>query len=196
MFIASVIAFASIITKADMDIVARVVAGEARNQRTHAVEGVCHVIYNRAKRTGASLSRVVTARLQFSALNRNDPNRPIIMAHSFKRTRSYDRVGRICRDVFTGRQLSSAIDVTEGADHYYSGDRVPYWARGRTPTAHIGAFKFFRLGYRPRHLVQTAARNGAPSVRRASKPVVTLPSRDDRRALDALFKRLATRTTQ
>lgn len=195
MLIASVIAFASIITKADMDIVTRVVAGEARNQRTIAVEGVCHVIYNRAKRTGASLSRVVTARFQFSALNRDDPNRPIIMAHSFKRTRSYDRVGRICRDVFAGRQLRSAIDVTEGSDHYYSGNRVPYWARGRTPVATIGAFKFFRLGYRPRHLVQAAARDGAATVRRASKPVVTY-TREDRRALDALFKRLATRSAQ
>lgn len=196
MFIASVIAFASIITKADMDIVARVVAGEARNQRTTAVEGVCNVIYNRAKRTGASLSWVVKARKQFSALNANDPNRRIIMAASFKRTRSYDRVGRICRDVFVGRQLSSAIDVTDGADHYYSGDRVPYWARGHTPIARIGAFKFFKLGYGPRRSVQAAANVRTPSVRRASKPVVTLPTRDDRRALDALFRRLATRTTQ
>lgn len=196
MFIASVIAFASIITKADMDIVARVVAGEARNQRTHAVEGVCHVIYNRAKSARASVSRVVKARKQFSALNANDPNRPIIMAHSFKRTRSYDRVGRICRDVFVGRQLKSAIDITWGADHYYSGNRVPYWARGHSPIAHIGAFKFFRLGYQMRKPVHPAASSRTASVRRSSKPVVTLPTRDDRRALDALFKRLATRTTQ
>lgn len=196
MFIASVIAFASIITKADMDIVARVVAGEARNQRTTAVEGVCNVIYNRAKRASTSISWVVKARKQFSALNADDPNRPIIMAAAFKRTRSYDRVGRICRDVFVGRQFLSTIDVTGGADHYYSGHRVPYWATGRTPIAHIGAFKFFRLGYRPRTVVHASTQRRTASVRRASKPVVTLPTRDDRRALDALFKRLATRTTQ
>lgn len=193
MIILATIAATLLISKADMDIVSRVVAGEARNQRTLAVEGVCNVIYNRAKRTAASLSWVVKARKQFSALNADDPNRRIIMAASFKRTRSYDRAGRICRDVFVGRQLLSSIDITGGADHYYSGDRVPYWATGRTPTARIGAFKFFRLGYRPRNVVQSTTRIRTASVRRTAEPVVRLPTREERTALNQLFTSLANR---
>lgn len=191
----SLVAFSTLmVTKADMDIVTRVVAGEARNQKTHAIEGVCHVIYNRLiKRRMRSAADVVTARRQFSAINYDDPNREIVLAPGFKRTRSYARVGRICRDTLVGRIQTSAIDTTNGADHYYSGSKVPYWARGHDPVARIGAFKFFRLDRqsraRPvRPVPQTVSADAKRSIERGVRPLHV--SKEDRAALDMLFASL------
>lgn len=197
----SLVAFSTLmVTKADMDIVTRVVAGEARNQREPAIEGVCHVIYNRLiKRRMRSAADVVTARRQFSAINHDDPNREIVLAPGFKRTRAYSRVGRICRDTLVGRIQTSAIDTTNGADHYYSGTKVPYWARGHHPVARIGAFKFFRLDGQSRARTVRTVQSTVHSVTQCGSKCGVRPNRvtkEDRAALDALFTRLATRSTQ
>lgn len=183
---------AMLISKADLDIATRVAAGEARNQKHTAVEGVCNVIYNRyiIGRWG-TISGVVQARKQFSALNVDDPNRPVILKDSFKRSRSYNRVGRICRDVFVGRQVTDYIDVTGGADHYYSGVRVPYWAKGHTPIASIGAFKFFRLIKQSRKTgVRIIAQRSDNGVRRDNNVRRVYPTQEDRRLLTLLIRKL------
>ena len=179
-----------LVTKTDIDIVTRVVAGEARNQHETAIEGVCNVIYNRTKlgRWGDA-SAVVQARKQFSALNVGDPNRPVILAKTFRNTRSYDRIQRICRSVFAGRDRTSYLDVTDGADHYYSGSVVPYWARGLNPRAHIGAFKFFKL-FKHNRKVRFVAARSTNEVRRVQGRVIRYNNKEDRRLLTLLIRSL------
>ena len=130
------------------DTAVRVAAGEARGVKDDmAIAGVCHVMINRLLigQWGSYVDKVVTSHRQFSAYNDDDPNKRVTFAPSYKRTKSYRRVRSICRTTFKGRLDGYFTDITNGADHYYSGSKVPYWAKGLTPSATIGPFRFFNI---------------------------------------------------
>lgn len=141
---------ANAVSTIDQEIASRVAAGEARGEGDDmAIAAVCHVMVNRLQggRYGKSLHRVVTAKWQFSSLNANDPNRKVILASGYTKTRSYRRVNSICRTTVQMRLRGVFRDITGGADHYHSGSsRGIKWADQRYLTTRIGSFSFYRLG--------------------------------------------------
>lgn len=151
LILASSLAFSP--TAAQFDTAVRVAAGEARGVKDNmALAAVCHVMINRLLigAWGNEVDTVVKYPYQFSAYNKSDPNKRVTFSATYSRTASYRRVWNICRTTFKGRLDGYLSDITNGADHYYSGTQVPYWARGHNPSASVGPFKFFNLRKRAR----------------------------------------------
>lgn len=117
------------LTPLDLDQCARTVYGEARGlpQRDQAV--IVHIIANRLQHGwGSSVRAVVRAPAQFSAWNAGDPNRPIMLrAHA----RTLRRYTMTCFYVLHGHIEGWLEDTSKGANHYWHGDNVPYWAVGK-----------------------------------------------------------------
>jgi len=131
-----------------IDVLARTLWGEARNQGTHGMQAVANVVMNRTDHAqekgrfwwGNNVIQVCQKPYQFSCWNRNDPN--------FKKVQSVDESDlyfasavRIARRAVIG----ALNDITNGATHYHTKNIAPYWAKGRTPCAEIGSHVFYHM---------------------------------------------------
>lgn len=151
-------------TAREMSWLTRVAAGEARGELDDlTIAGICNTALNRMRLGlwGANLETVVRAPRQFSPLNAEDVNRAVILDPAFVRSHAYARVETICTMTVNGRLERRFADNTNGADHFFSGSKVPHWAVGRTPAATIGEFRFYRLLGRHR---AAAARRRPPKA--------------------------------
>ena len=116
---------------------------EARGQSFEAQVGVIWVIRNRAQDTEGRWpiepARVVTQPRQFSCFLGSDPN-VTVWPHP-----------TICQsliDLVDSIFLGEIPDPTFGANHYHSFQNqkdFPKWADPDKMTAHIGAFRFYKL---------------------------------------------------
>lgn len=126
----------------DIDILARTLFGEARSEGRAGMQAVANVVINRLKRPSRFRSTIRDICLQpkqFSAWNRNDPNRPLMLAATLSDPR-FRLAYEIAQLAVTGK----LPDITHGADHYYATYiSAPSWARGKTPVKVIGAHKFY-----------------------------------------------------
>lgn len=130
----------------DFDLISRVAAGEARSRPRREQAAVCHVMLNRVRLgTWGTWDDTLMARKQFSPMNESDPNYRIVMHPDFPETRAYKRAWNVCTDAINGRLQGEIDDPTKGADHFHSGPKKPWWARGKRPVVRIGAFRFYRL---------------------------------------------------
>lgn len=75
---------------------------------------------------------------QFSCWNEGDPNRKTIEAVT-----TDDKVFASCVRIACRAVAGSLADPTGGATHYHTAAVYPPWARGRAPTAVIGAHLFY-----------------------------------------------------
>lgn len=132
-------------TSRDYDLCARTVWGEARGQSQEEQAAIVHVAYNRYRsgRWGRRFEDVFLARRQFSTWNVSDPNFPLIANLDLdQRDWRFKRALMICAVTINARDFG-ADDPTHGRRHFYHGDVVPYWAKGR-PAIKIGAATFVR----------------------------------------------------
>jgi len=110
---------------------------EARGEPREGKVAVWNVIKNRvaSKRWGPTITRVVTARWQFSAFNDGDPNTTKFPAVE-------DTAWQECLEVVIG----NGPDITQGACFYYakSMTKPPHWAATMTKTLEAGGHIFFR----------------------------------------------------
>ena len=98
----------------DLDIMAKTMWGESRNQDTSGQIAVASVIKNRAEARrwyGNTPKEVCLKEWQFSCWNEGDPNK--------------------------------IKDNTEGSTHYHTTNIMPKWAQGKTPVVTIGDHKFY-----------------------------------------------------
>ncbi len=131
-----------------VDVLARTLWGEARNQGTHGMHAVANVVMNRVTHAqkkgkfwwGNNVIQVCQKPYQFSCWNRDDPN--------FRKLQAVDESDlyfssavRIARRAVIG----VLPDITNGATHYHTKVISPYWAKGKTPCADIGAHVFYRM---------------------------------------------------
>jgi N-acetylmuramoyl-L-alanine amidase len=131
-----------------IDVLARTLWGEARNQGTHGMQAVANVVMNRTAHAqekgrfwwGNNVIQVCQKPYQFSCWNRNDPN--------FSKVQSVDESDlyfasavRIARRAVIG----VLDDITNGATHYHTKNIAPYWAKGRAPCAEIGSHVFYHM---------------------------------------------------
>lgn len=137
----------------DMLIFARTIWGEARSEPLTAQVAVGWVIRNRVQAASdyqrqhgrrhplfgdGSLSAACLAPWQFSCWNRNDPNRPKLLATGFHDP-SFTRSFAVACLVWSGERA----DPTDGSTHYHTVSVAPAWSRGLVPVARIGSHLFF-----------------------------------------------------
>jgi N-acetylmuramoyl-L-alanine amidase len=131
------------------DRVIRTLLGES-NGTPEGMTSVAHVMKNRADsgawgdRTNGGLTRVITARKQFSMWNTDDP-KLIALANSVRAIPTtdprYQRAAAIADGVFS----EQIPDTTNGATHYHTFGVHPDWSNGVTPVATIGGHYFYKL---------------------------------------------------
>lgn len=138
-------------TERDLDILARTIWGEARGEGRDGMHAVANVIMNRyfaartspakARQYGKTVAEICQKPWQFSAWNENDPNRAKALAVT-----TADKNFRIARELAELALRGQLPDITNGADHYHTGQVAPAWSRGVMEVASVGAHHFFRLG--------------------------------------------------
>lgn len=130
----------------EIQIMARTVYGEARNQPWQGLVAVAEVIRNRAAKPswwGTDISTVCGKPYQFSCWNLNDPNRLVILDATFDELRQ-----AIAACLFV---LSTKSNITNGATSYHTletpkGTKVwpPDWAKEMTKVAVVGSHVFYK----------------------------------------------------
>ena len=177
------------------DLVIRTIIGESGDQPYEGQLAVAHVIKNRAD-SGAwgdpfngGLTRVITARKQFSLWNPGDRAGPMANATS-SNSPLYQRIGSMVDSVFNGQTQ----DPTSGANHYYNPSRAnPDWGQG--PGQMIGAHKFMKLALNQSNTAGTAAISpstvGQGQSTPAAPPLATMPDAAKPAAVNAISTALA-----
>jgi hypothetical protein len=133
-----------------VDVLARTLWGEARNQGEEGMIGVAAVIANRthAQRAawGLTVEDVCKAPLQFSCWN--EPK----TASDQQNRASMDSVGpenslfALCLDVGRRTLSGDIVDPTHGANHYCNlAVAQPQWALNQVPTTTIRNHSFYKL---------------------------------------------------
>lgn len=129
-----------------VDVLARTLWAEARNQGIPGMTAVACVILNRAANPGwwgHDILSVCLAPQQFSCWNSSDPQ------HNAIRTVTTASASfRAALSIATGAVHAGLVDVTNGADHYCTKAvaNKTSWARGRTPVYRCGTHLFYRIG--------------------------------------------------
>ncbi len=125
-----------------LNLAARTVWGEARNQGRHGWEAVAWVLKNRLDRPGwwgKTLSEICLKPQQFSCWNLVDPNRAQILALPDDAPLLVE-IQRTVEAVLDSR----VADPTGGATHYHTAGVDPKWDDEMIKTATIGDHLFFR----------------------------------------------------
>lgn len=132
----------------DIDVLARTMWGEARSEGSWGMQAVGNVVMNRLKKSmagkgynwGKSISEICLFPWQFSAWNKDDPNRARMLAVT-EADPKFAEAKRIARLVVTG-QLP---DITGGADHYHTTAVRPSWKDASKKTTQIGTHVFYDI---------------------------------------------------
>ena len=137
---------------------ARTIWGEARDQGYKGMQAVANVIMNRymaaqvsnlaANQFGCTISEICQKPYQFSAWNKNDPNRAKLLVVD-DTNKDFAQALSIASRALRG----DLPDATGGADHYLNiplteslrGGDLPSWVDLRFKTADIGAHTFLKL---------------------------------------------------
>ena len=130
------------------DLVVRTLLGES-NCTPEGMISVAHVMKNRGLSgvygsPNVALTRLITARKQFSMWNKGDPKLEALAAsvNAIPTTDPlYQRAAAIADGVFSDQ----TPDPTNGATHYHTPSVSPDWSQGVKPVATIGGHYFYKL---------------------------------------------------
>lgn len=134
----------------DIDVLARTLWGESRNQPFEGQVAVAYVIITRSEERQQSITDICLAPFQFSCWNQNDPNRNLLLHASFDNPYFMVSFG-IAALVITRRLENPA----PGANHYFTVkppvstigvalNWPPAWAKGMQLVKVIGAHEFLK----------------------------------------------------
>lgn len=113
----------------NLDALTRVVYGEARGETNEGKKAVAWVVKNRSDISKKSIKYEATKKGQFCCYS-----------GEMEEKDSKEECEEIAQDVINGY----SSDPTDGATHFYSGNKTPSWAKGKKPCATIGGHKFFK----------------------------------------------------
>ncbi|MCP5367672.1 MAG: cell wall hydrolase [Hyphomicrobiales bacterium] len=133
-------------TRAEVDVLARTIYGEARGEPVRGMEAVAAVIMNRVRLAeawdgywwGRTVQEVCLKPWQFSCWNPGDPNRAKIQAADRD-----DPAFAACLRIACRALAGVLADPTHGATHYHAKGLEPAWARTRPHCAEIGNHRFY-----------------------------------------------------
>lgn len=129
----------------DVDVLARTLYGEARNQLLNGIIAVGYVIKTRSKERNQTITEVCLAPLQFSCWNKNDPNRKIIEFVGLDRPTFMTCFGVAC--LVITEELNNPVP---GANHYHTITAPkntkwpPSWAKNMQIVQDIGDHRFLK----------------------------------------------------
>ncbi len=131
-------------------LLARAIFGEARGASETAKTAVAWSIRNRleSKRWGDTYHEVILKLKQYSAFNVDDKNY-LFVIDPLRANNHIDKEAWILSYKLAGQVINDSIpDPTDGANHYYSGLRVPPWAKSKQADfkIKIDNFRFYYLG--------------------------------------------------
>jgi len=120
----------------EKELVAAVLIAEAGGEGRKGMEAVNEVIVERSTARKQSLAHIVTAKWQFSCLNKRTPDELIAIA---KKRANWNEALDVVKKPLTKH--------TAHANHYFATwmKSPPHWAEGRKPVATIGQHAFYRL---------------------------------------------------
>ena len=126
-----------------VELLAKTIWGEARNQGEKGMKAVCYVVLNRkgSRPTWGTLRKVVKAPHQFSVWNTYDNNYKLIRK-GVTHKKSYKKALQIARECL----YKPYEDITKGATHYHAAHKTPFWAAALEKTVVIGDHIFYREG--------------------------------------------------
>ena len=138
------------VNKNDLDVMARTIWGEARNEGYAGMQAVANVIMNRyslaqrsnayARQFGSTPAEICKKPWQFSVWNAGDPNLEKII-----NVTDANREFRTAKSIAELALRGQLADVTGGADHYHAHYVAPNWSQGENPTAVIKNHQFYKL---------------------------------------------------
>lgn len=131
-----------------IDVLARTLWGEARNQGKEGMQAVANVVMNRAAHAqkkgkfwwGNNVIQICQKPYQFSCWNRNDPN-----FQKLQRVDETDLYFASALRIARRAMIEALPDITHGATHYHTKTIAPYWSKGQKAAAEIGDHIFYRL---------------------------------------------------
>jgi spore germination cell wall hydrolase CwlJ-like protein len=130
------------LSPSDRDCLVRTVFGEVRGQGAKEIKEVTGVILRRQRmgQWGGTICEVVKSPRQFSAWNKGDPNRRIMLRKGVERTKNWKRVERIVLATVASGYVSKH-------DHYWHKEAMkakknPKWASACRVRSRIGAGTF------------------------------------------------------
>ncbi len=113
----------------NLEALTRVVYGEARGESDKGKIAVAWTVKNRASKSGKSIAYEATKPSQFCCYS-----------GEMKETNAKEKCEKIAQETIDGQNS----DPTGGATFFYSGTKVPSWAKDKDPCAEIGKHKFFK----------------------------------------------------
>lgn len=130
--------------KDPVDVLARTLWAEARNQGRPGMFAVACVIQNRAAHPGwwgRDILGVCLAKQQFSCWNTSDPQ-----YNAIRTVNDTSPSFKLALDIAKQAVGTCLNDVTRGADHYCTTAVHPAWQKGRTPVYQMGTHLFYKIG--------------------------------------------------
>jgi len=129
-----------------VDILARTLWGEARNQGRTGMEAVASAVLNRVKVAqrrggywwGNTVTEVCLKEYQFSCWNANDPNRPLLDLVD-----ASDSVFRVALDIAQDAVSGDLTSTVGSATHYHTKAVSPSWKDAGTHVASLGDHDFY-----------------------------------------------------
>lgn len=132
-------------TDKEIDLLTRVIWGEARSEKSQYQSAIVHTIINRAehpkKRYGATFSEILVRPYAYSCMNPDDPNYSKLLSLS-KDSKEYKKIREVVLNTLLSR-MAGGGDPTDGATHYHTKAVNPKWNQAATSMFTMGSHKFW-----------------------------------------------------
>jgi hypothetical protein len=129
----------------ELNLLTRVVYGEARGETAEDQENIVHSIINRSRdkqrRYGGTIRDILLKPYAYSCMNPDDPNYTKLLSLS-KDSQEYKKIYSIVRKTFLSR-MNGGEDPTMGATHYHTKDVDPKWNTAARKMIKLGSHKFW-----------------------------------------------------
>jgi N-acetylmuramoyl-L-alanine amidase len=133
-------------TDKEIDLMARVLYGEARGEDLEGQKNVVHTIINRAedkrKRFGPTYAEILIRPKAFSCMNPEDPNYKLLLELD-KKSLTFQKYRDIVVNTINER-LNGGNDPTQNSTHYHNLKVDPKWNVAADGMVRIGNHKFWR----------------------------------------------------
>lgn len=132
-------------TDKEMNLLTRVVYGEARGENEADQANIVHSVLNRAsdqkRRYGGSISDILLKKNAYTCLNPNDPNYSKLLSLSSS-SKEYQEIYSVVRRTVISR-MNGGEDPTQGATHYHTAGVNPTWNTSAKKMIKLGSHKFW-----------------------------------------------------
>lgn len=132
------------ISRADLEVVAACLIGEAGGEGEKGLQAVMNVVYNRAGGDPARFKSVVLAPKQFSAMNSATGRRPKNSVANLVAMHKKHPLWSTALMTAHRASYKQLPDMTQGSTHYHASAIKPSWAGSMQPVGYLGGHIFYK----------------------------------------------------